>query len=174
MRRRVCRGFVSIDAAPWFTWFSVKPYGSGHFIQGLSVSNNVFKAIDGQLERIEMVDTTFAALDNSRMRNVVFEANTFNGVTQMTVNPVSLQADQASAQAVWTVAAAGYLPFGGWARNVSAIVAEGPITNAAGGRINGVPYVTVEQGAGKQAVTLTWQEAVKGRVHVRLRMDNPN
>lgn len=166
--------FVSIDAAPWFTWFSVKPYGSGHFIQGLSVSNNVFKAIDGIVTRIDGVDTTFAALDNSRMRNVVFEANTFNGVTQMTVNPVSLQADQASAQAVWTVAAAGYLPFGGWARNVSAIIAEGPITNAAGGRINGVPYVTVEQGAGKQAVTLTWQEAVKGRVHVRLRMDNPN
>ncbi|RLL65007.1 glycosyl hydrolase family 28-related protein [Paenirhodobacter hankyongi] len=166
--------FVSIDAAPWFTWFSVKPYGSGHFIQGLSVANNVFKAIDGVVTRIDGVDTTFAALDNSRMRNVVFEANTFNGVTQMTVNPVSVQVDQASAQAVWTVAAGAYLPFGGWARNVGALVAEGPITNAAGGRINGMPYVTVEQGATKQLVTLTWQEAVKGRVHIRLRMDNPN
>lgn len=166
--------FVSSNAAPWFTWFSIKPYGAGHFIHGLTVANNVFKALNGAVDRIEKVDTTFATLDNSRMRNVLIEGNTFNAVNQLCANPVMLQVDQASAQTVWTVNPGPFLPFGAWARNVESLVAEGMITNAGGGRVSSMPFVAVEQGASKQSVTLNWAEAAKGRVHVIVRMDNPN
>ncbi|MCL7463467.1 glycoside hydrolase family 55 protein [Phaeovulum sp. NW3] len=166
--------FVCINVAPWFTWFSVKPYGAGHFIHGLTVGDNVFKALNGTVDRIEKVDTTFAALNNERMRNIRFEGNIFNGVTQFVTNPVMLQVDQASAQTVWTVNPAAYLPFGGWARNVESLVAEGPITNAAGARLTEMPYVNVEQGAARNQVTVHWAQAAKGRLQMKIRMDNPN
>jgi len=166
--------FITIDSAPWVVWFSVKPYGSGHFVHGLNVSGNVFKSLNATIDRIERVDTTFADLDYSRMRNVVFEGNMFNGITQMTVNPVFVQADQATAQTVWTVDAAAYLPFGGWARNVEALLAEGAITTAAGAAVTSMPYVRVEQGTNKDKITINFAEAAKGRMNLKIRMDNPN
>lgn len=164
---------LSLNAAPWFTWLSVKPYGAGHFIQGLSVTNNVFKSINGPVERIETVDATFADLDRSRMRNIVFEGNMFNAVRQITQNPVILEVNQSSAQTVWTVDADGYLPFDGWARNVSGLVAEGQITNRSGGRVSSMPYVDVEQGRNKDQVHINWPETAKGRVQITVRMDTP-
>ena len=65
------------------------------------------------------------------------------------------------------------LPFGGRARNVVAVVAEGAITNGAGAAQFVAPYAQVEQGAGGQFANLKWPSAVKGRVQVTLRVDNP-
>ncbi|RWR29731.1 right-handed parallel beta-helix repeat-containing protein [Sinirhodobacter populi] len=166
--------FVCIRTTSWFTWFSVKPYGAGHFIHGLNVSGNVFRTVDCTIDRIEAVDTTFATLDNERMRNVRFSGNTFNGVNQLTANPVMVEVNQATAQSVWTVAAGAYLPFAGWARNVESVVSEGPITNSAGARVTGMPFVQVEQGTARRNVTLNWPEPAIGRVQMVLRMDNPN
>jgi len=160
--------------ASWFTWIVVKPYGPGHFIQGMSVADNNFRCFNGTVSRIERVDTSLATLDNSRMRNIVFENNTFNAVSQSTVNPVSFEHIQATGATVWTVNASAYLPFAGWARNVEAIVAEGMITGNAGERRSDMPFVNVEQGPAKQQVTLNWASVSKGKVQVRLRMDNPN
>jgi hypothetical protein len=85
-----------------------------------------------------------------------------------------LQVDQASAQTVWTASAGAWLPFGGWARNVESLVAEGPITNTAGARVTSMPYVNVESGTSKSNVLVVWPEAAKGRVQVKVRVDNPN
>lgn len=166
--------FVHINCASWVTWFSVKPYGTGHFVHGLSVTGNVFKSLNGAIDRIEQVDTTFASLDYSRMRNIVFENNMFNAINQITVNPVFVQTTVASAQPVWTVDGAAYLPFGGWARNVEGLVAVGAITDAAGTKVYTMPYVVVEQGTNRDQITLNWPESVKGKVNVVLRMDTPN
>jgi hypothetical protein len=166
--------FTVNDVAPWFRWFVVKPYGAGHYLQGLNLSGNVFKALNGSVDRVEGVDTTFAPLDNSRMRNIWVEANTFTAVTQLCANPVRLQHSQATAATVWSVDGSAYLPFGGWARNVDAIVAEGMITGATGLRISEMPFVQVQQGAAKTLVTLNWAAAAKGTVGVAIRMDNPN
>ncbi len=166
--------FVAMNAANWFTWFSVKPYGDGHFIQGLNISCNVFRAINGTLDRFEKVDTTFADLDRTRFRNILIEGNAFNGVTQFVCNPVFVQVDQATAQTTWTVQPGPYLPFGGYARNVESLVAEGKITNASNARVSTMPYIEVEQGTSQQNVTVNWAEAAKGRVHMRIRCDNPN
>lgn len=166
--------FVCMRAASWFRWLIVKPFGTGHYVQGLNVSGNVFRTIDCTIDRIEGTDTTYASLDKERMRNIVFTNNTFNGVTQMTVNPVVLQVDQSTAQSVWTIEPGDWLPFAGWARNVQGLVAENLISDSSGSRVSTMPYVKVEQGSAKQNVTLHWPEAAKGRVHVTVRMDNPN
>ena len=134
----------------------------------------MFKALSGAVDRVERVDTTFATLDNFRMRNVLVEGNTFTAVTQVSANPVMVQHDQATEALIWTIDAGAYLPFGGWARNVDSVVAEGMITGPAGERRSDMPFVDVEQGASKQQVALNWQNSSKGRVQIRLRMDNPN
>ncbi|MPQ92935.1 glycosyl hydrolase family 28-related protein [Thioclava sp. JE_KL1] len=164
---------VCINVAPWFTWLSIKPYGPGHFIQGLSVTNNVFKSLNGSVDRIEKIDTSFADIDRSRVRNVVFEANMFNAINDISQNPVMVEVNQSTAQSVWTVDASQYLPFGGWARNVQSLIAEGMVRDSSGARIEAMPYVAVEQGAAKNQITVNWPEAAKGRLQVTLRMDNP-
>lgn len=166
--------FLAGSVAPWFSWLVVKPYGAGHFIHGLNVSGNVFKCLNGSVDRVEKADTSLAVLDCGRMRNVTFAGNIFNAVTQIAVNPVTVEHNQGSAAVTWTVASGGYLPFGGWARNVEAVVAEGAIVGAASERRSDMPYVAVEQGPQKSDVTLNWLAASKGRVQVKMRMDNPN
>ncbi|MBC7138001.1 MAG: right-handed parallel beta-helix repeat-containing protein [Defluviimonas sp.] len=166
--------FTANDVAPWFNWLVIKPYGTGHFVQGLTMTGNVFKALNGSITRVEGVDTTFAGLDMARMRNVVVENNTFTAVDQVTASPVYLQHDQATAASTWTVAPGAFMPFGGWARNVESVVAEGMITTASGARVTEMPYVAVEQGSSKQEVRVNWSAACKGRVQIKVRVDNPN
>lgn len=166
--------FTASDVAPWFAFLVVKPYGPGHFLQGVNISGNVFKSLQGSIDRVDTVDTTFATLQYSSMRNVTVEANAFTGVTQPIANPVFLEFSQASAATVWTVSPGPYLPFGGWARNVESLVAEGMITGPANERRTDMPYVEVQQGAAKQNVTVNWAAAAKGKIHLKVRMDNPD
>jgi hypothetical protein len=165
--------FTAKDAASWFNWIIVRPYGAGHFIQGLSVTGNTFKSINGNIDRAESVDTTFADIDYGRSRNIEFSGNTFNGVDQATINPVTLEFDQLSDAVNWTLNSSDYLPFGGWSRVVSSVVAENAITNAGGADVFAMPYVTTNYGAQNNLVQLTWPEACKGRVTMTSRMDNP-
>ncbi|MEC8629580.1 MAG: glycosyl hydrolase family 28-related protein [Pseudomonadota bacterium] len=164
--------FTVNNVAPWFRWFVIKPVGAGHFIQGLNISGNTFKAINGSIDRVEYVDTTYADLDMGRTRNLIMEGNTFNGVSQFVSNPCMLQLDQNSTAGAWTKDFAGYFPFNGRARNVVAVTAEGEITNNSGNRVTAMPYVRVEQGSAKTEVDVVWPEACEGRVQVTARMDN--
>jgi len=165
--------FTANDVAPWFRWLVIKPYGAGHFIQGLNVSGNVFRTLNGNIDRVESVDTTFAGLDYSRMRNVLFAGNSFNGITQNCENPVLVQFDQATAATTWTVTPGAFLPFGGWARNVEGLVAEGVISGPANERRSDFPYVDVQQGTAKNQVNVNWLAPSKGTILLKVRMDNP-
>lgn len=165
--------FTCNDVASWFSWLVIKPYGSGHFIQGLSVSGNTFKSINGNIDRIERLDDSIASLDFGRTRNVVFDGNTFNAVSQATINPVTLEFGQPSAAVNWVLDVSGYLPFGGWSREVTAVVIEGPLKSTAGVDVFTTPYVTTNDGSGNNLVRLTWPQALSGRVHVTARVDRP-
>ncbi len=165
--------FLAIDVASWFSWIVLKPYGPGHFIDGLAVTGNMFHSIAGNVARVDTVDSSFATLDMARARNVIFEGNSFNNVTQRVSNPVTLAFTQGTAQAAWTCEFAGWLPFGGRARVVEGIVAEGMITNAANGRVSEMPYVDLEQGSGGSQVRVNWSTGAKGRVRIVARMDVP-
>ena len=165
--------FIAGDVASWFNWIVIKPFGTGHFIQGLSVTSNTFKSINGNIDRIESVDTSIAALDFGRSRNVLFEGNTFNNVDQVTINLVTLEFVQGSDAVNWSLDPSGYLPFAGWSRNVTSVVTEDAITNGAGADVFGQAYVTTNFGGSNNLVQLTWSQACKGRVIVTTRMDNP-
>ncbi|MBR9650622.1 glycosyl hydrolase family 28-related protein [Thalassovita aquimarina] len=164
--------FQSIGSAPWFRFIVVKPHGTGHFISGLNVTGNIFRSIHGTLNRVDYVDTSYADLDYSRMRNITVQGNMFNAIGQGIANPAVVQHAQNTVAGSWTVDCAGPLPFGGYAQNVQALVTRSKIKNAANVANYDQPYVAVEQGAGRDQVTLHWSEPVSGDVSVTVRMDN--
>ena len=165
--------FTAQNVAPWFSWIVLTPRGPGHFISGLSVTGNVFYARSGDIDRVESIDTSYATLEFNSFRNISFDQNTFNGVTQRAVSPMLIEHTQNTVSDTWAVNSNNLLPFGGRARNVTAVVAEGAITNAAGAAQFVAPYAQVEQGVGGQFANLKWPSPVKGRVQVTLRVDNP-
>jgi Endopolygalacturonase len=165
--------FTANDVASYFSWIVIKPYGPGHFLQGLAVQNNTFKALNGFIERVDRVDTTFADLEYNSTRNVTFEGNTFNGVSQITVNPVSAEYTQSTASTAWVLDPSGYLPFGGWARVVEGLVFRNVLTDASGNAVSAMPYVTVNHGSSNNQIRLTFPQAVKGTVNMIARMDRP-
>ncbi len=165
--------FVATDAASWFSFIVFTPRGDGHFINGLSVQGNTFKAINGFLDRIDRVDTTYADLNYGRMRNIVFEGNTFNGISELTFNPVSLDFTQATASSNWVLDPSEYLPFGGWARTVESIVFNGELTDSSGQTASAMPYVTPNYGANSNQIRLTFPQATRGTVQMSVRMDRP-
>ena len=165
--------FMAMNVAPWFRWLVVTPRGTGHSLNGYIVANNAFRVFGAIIDRIEMVDTSFASLEFNSFRNVVFENNTFNAVSQPTLSPLLVQHTQNTESATWSVDGADYLPFGSWARNVTALVPEGPISNTAGAAQYVLPYAQVEQGAGRNLANLKWPVPVKGLMQVTLRCDNP-
>ncbi len=165
--------FMASNTADWFTWVVVKPYGAGHFLHGLSITGNSFRSVNGSVTRAESVDTTYATLDFGRMRNVVVEGNSFNGVADAFQSPVSLEHQESSDAQIWTVDFARHMPFGGFARNVTAIVPVGPITAGGSGQVHTMPHATPRAGAGQNQVQITWDQPCRGKVMVTARVDNP-
>ncbi len=165
--------FLASHVAPWFNYIVVKPHGSGHFINGMNVSGNIFRIIGGTIDRVEHVDTSFASFDFSRMKNVNWKDNMYNSVGVATVNPLVKTHEQATESDTWQVSGAPQLPFGGWARKVESVVAEGAIRNSANVRRYEMPYVELNEGAEKDEVHVKWEQAVRGTVVVTMRVDTP-
>ncbi len=165
--------FFAMDVGSWFRWIVVAPKGPGHFLNGMSVTGNTFRTVNGTIDRAEKVDTTVAGLDYGRMRNVVFANNTFNGVSQITASPVIVEHVQNTAADTWVVDGGAFMPFGGRARCVPAVVPEGAVTTASNVAQYAAPYALVEQGAGGKFVHLRWPVNVKGRAQVTVRCDTP-
>lgn len=165
--------FLSSDNSPAFRFITISPKGAGHSLNGLSVTNNVFRSTQGEVDRVEWVNTSNGTLNPSSFRNVVFAANSFTGINQETVSPITVQHVQNTPGETWVVDAARFLPFAGRARNVEAIVLEGPVRNGANTIQWAQPYAEVGQGPGQNLVHLKWPNAVKGRAMVTLRCDNP-
>ncbi len=165
--------FFTSDCAAAFSFIVIKPYGPGHFLQGLSVTGNTFKSISGSIDRVERVDTTHADLDYFRTRNVVFEGNTFNAVNAPCYNPVTLEFNQQSDAATWTLNFGDHLPFRGNARTVSSVVTRSDIRTASNARLFAMPTAVINAGADHDYVQLEWPEACRGRVFVTARADKP-
>ena len=166
--------FLASEASPAFRWIIISPKGANQSLVGLTVTGNVFRSSDGGLERVEKVDTSNAMLGTTGFRNVVFANNTFTGIIQETVSPLLIEHVQSTANATWVVDGSDYMPFNGRARNVEAVVLEGPALNASNAVQWVQPYALVEQGTGGQEVHLRWPSAVKGKALVTLRCDNPH
>jgi hypothetical protein len=165
--------FTANDVAPWFNWLVVKPFGPGHFLNGLAVVGNVFRTVNGSITRVERVDTTHADLDWGRARNITFAANSFHGVVEQIRNPLSLEHEQATPSRHWVIDPGSWLPFRGWARTVEALVPEGRIEDANGAAVYETPWAEVEWGDNRRRVRANFGTSVRGRLRAVLRMDNP-
>ena len=163
--------FLSGDVAPWFSYIVIKPYGSGHYLNGLSVTGNKFRSLNGSIDRAERVDTSFSDLDFSRAFNVVYEGNMYHNVTTHSANPLRIRHNQSSASSSWTIRANGKLPFQGYARYVDSVVPQGPLRTGGNSTRYSTPYCDTQLGANDDEIRLRWQEALKGEVQVLLRMD---
>jgi hypothetical protein len=166
--------FTSSDTAASASFIVIKPYGPGHFINGFSMNDNAFRTVNTNIDRVDTVDTTYAALDYSRFRNVIVSANAFNGVNQITQSPVTIQHDQNTESNTWVVDTAGYLPFGARARNLAGLTTENAIRNAANANDYSMPFAETEKGTNGRMINLRWPQAVRGRVQATIRCDNPN
>ena len=165
--------FLASDTTLGFNWLVIKPHGSGHFVHGLAVMGNVFKSLNNKIDRIDRVDTTLADLDYSRMRNIQFQGNMFNGVLTYVANPVDISFSQGTAASRWVVPVNVALPFNGWAKRVESLVATSAIATGAGQRVTEMPWVQAAQGSGRRQVAFNWSVPARGAIAFRVRMDDP-
>jgi len=163
--------FLSGDVAPWFGYIVIKPHGTGHFLNGVMITGNKFRSINGNIDRPDRVDTSFADLDYSRSKHVDFFGNSFHSISFQAMNPLRVEHSENSPAQTWQISPEGELPFEGWARGVDSVVAIGEIRNSANSTVYATPYVKTEQGPDKDEVQLVWPEPVKGKVAVLMRID---
>ncbi|SFS96919.1 Pectate lyase superfamily protein [Sulfitobacter marinus] len=163
--------FLSGEVAPWFSYIVIKPHGSGHVINGLTINDNRFRSLNGWIERVERIDTSFADMDFSRMRNIEMSGNSFHGVSYPVANPVLVEHTQSSRSQNWTVDISQRFPFGGWAIAVDSITMDGPIRNASNAAQFTTPYVLTDQGPNRDLLNLVWNTSVKGSIFLQARMD---
>ncbi|WP_420585082.1 glycosyl hydrolase family 28-related protein [Ruegeria sp.] len=163
--------FYSSEVPSWFSCIVIRPHGGGHFLNGVTITGNKFRSINGNINRAERVDTSFANLNNTAHRNVMFENNTFHGITTPVANPLRLRHVQQSNAQAWSIASSGRLPFGGRARSCDAVTAQAPIRTVFGSIIYAAPYVQLNQGFNGDNINLRWPEAVRGEVSATIRME---
>ena len=164
--------FLSGDVAPWFSYIVVKPHGAGHFLNGVNITGNRFRSINGAIDRVERVDTTFADLDMSRTKNVVMKGNSFHNITVQVENVAEIKHTQNTASNSWLIDCAAKLPFGGETLNVDSIVAQGAIRTTDNSARYDMPFAQQVQGAERDQIRINWPEPVTGTVLVQVRMDN--
>ncbi len=166
--------FVSTGSASWVRFIQIKPYGVGHYINGLNVTGNTFKHINGgTLDRVEGVDDSIAPLNPSLFRNLTWQGNTYNNIDNRAFNPATITLEELTPAQTWTGDFIAHLPFGGKARRVLSVMAENKIKNGSNTGIYTQPYAVTKQGVTGAEIVLHWSEAVKGKVNVTVRADNP-
>lgn len=164
--------FLSGDVSSSFSFLVITPYGSGHYLNGLNVTGNRFRSINGSITRAERVDTSFADLDFTRTRNVRFEGNSFLGITRPVSSPLHVEMQENTAQQTWVVDTGPGLPFAACALSIDAVAVRGGVRNASNQRNYDHPFVRAQQGPDSDQVHVIWSEAVRGKISVLVRMDN--
>lgn len=165
--------FTVNDVAPWFNWIVIKPFGPGHFIHGFSVIGNVFRTLNGNIDRVETVDTTFDDLDYGRTRAIEFRGNSFHGINEEARNPASITHSEATPEQIWIVDSDPVLPFRGRARTIESVVPVDRLTAANGDLVYEAPWVDNEFGTERREFRVVFDTAVSGTIRASVRMDNP-
>ncbi len=164
--------FLSGDVAPWFSYIVVKPHGAGHFLNGVSITGNRFRSLNGFIDRVDRVDSTFAGLNMSRCKNVLMNGNSYLGVTIQPSNPAHVEFSQTTPADAWQIDASDQLPFNGEAVGVDSVIALGAVRNGNNVRQYDMPYVDTSRGSNRDQIQVVWPGAVKGKVQALIRMDN--
>ncbi len=134
------------------------------------MSGNKFRSINGTIDRVDRVDSSFAPLNMAKGKNIRFDGNTFHQIETPAYNPLVVKHDQNTAATAWTVDTDGHLPFGGQARTVESVVATSRLRTSSNQTRWATPYVDLQQGANGDQVRLNWQEALHGDVTLKVSM----
>ena len=165
--------FFATSSAPWMRFISIKPFGDDHFINGLSVTGNLFKKTNGdQLEQVEGVDDSIAALDLDRTADLQFDGNTFQGIVKRTENPCYIRATENTATQTWDVDMSGYTPFGAPVKYGLSVMPDGPVRTSGGVAQFEAPWTQGFQGTNGTSIRIGWSQALMGSVMVTARCDN--
>jgi hypothetical protein len=163
--------YLSGDVAPWFSYFVVKPHGAGHFLNGVTVSGNRFRSINGKIDRAERVDTSFSDLDHSRNREVFFDGNSYHNVTEQAHNPLIVAHTQNNKARTWVVGTSKQLPFEGRCLHVDAVVLSGDLRDTGGFKRYEAPLARGEIGANAEQFSVEWSTEMSGQIRATVRMD---
>ena len=163
--------FLCGDTADWFSYIVLKPYGTGHFISGLDITGNTFRAVNGKIDRVEKVDTSFSDIDYSKLHDIHVAGNSFHNIKTHVSNPVIKHHRQNSLNSTWRLTFDGALPFKGHARVVTSAVVTGTLKNGANVTRYTSPSVQTSRGAKKDELELKWDERLVGTVTVTARID---
>ncbi|MFL4468871.1 glycosyl hydrolase family 28-related protein [Tateyamaria armeniaca] len=163
--------FLASDVADWFSYLVVKPHGSGHFLNGVSVTGNRFRCINGSMTRAERVDTSFSDLNHDRNRSVYFEGNSYHNVQEQASNPLLVAHDQNTNAKIWTISTNKQLPFESYCQFVDSVALTGDIRNTSNARVFENPVGKGRIGANEDQFTLEFASTVRGQVRATVRMD---
>ncbi|MEX0329613.1 MAG: glycosyl hydrolase family 28-related protein [Ruegeria sp.] len=163
--------FYASDVATGFGYIVIRPYGSGHFVNGLTVTGNKFRVNVGTISRVDRVDTSFATLNPDRFAGLNFASNTFHGITTACENPLRVTYSRSSRSSSWSIGTSSRLPFGGRTRGCDSVVALAPLRTALSTTRYTAPYVELKQGSSQNAIRLRWPESLSGQVSVIVRAD---
>ncbi|MEX0277698.1 MAG: glycosyl hydrolase family 28-related protein [Ruegeria sp.] len=163
--------FYASDVATGFGYIVIRPYGSGHFVNGLTVTGNKFRVNAGTISRVDRVDTSFATLNPDRFAGLNFASNTFHGITTACENPLRVTYSRSSRSSSWSIGTSSRLPFGGRTRGCDSVVALAPLRTALSTTRYTAPYVELKQGSSQNAIRLRWPESLSGQVSVIVRAD---
>ena len=165
--------FTTNALAHWITFLQIAPYGEAHVLDGMSVVGNVFRSVNGQINRVEMLDTQCGELALDHLKAVSFSANTFHGVRDPATNPANLVHDQRDPATKWVAQTQPNLPFDGLAKWVESASAVGPQTDEKGEDVYAPLRFAPKKGADGRHVHFTWPKPLSGRVRYQVRMDDP-
>ncbi|MEM6372519.1 MAG: glycosyl hydrolase family 28-related protein [Pseudomonadota bacterium] len=163
--------FLASDTADWFSYFVVKPHGSGHFLNGLTVRGNRFRSINGRMTRAERVDTSFSDLDHERNRSVFFDGNSYHNIDEAAQNPLVVAHDQNTNAKIWTIGTDKRLPFESYCQFVDSVALVGDIRNTSNARVFENPVGKGRIGPNDDEFTLEFASTVRGQIRATVRMD---
>lgn len=164
--------FFASNASPAMAFLVIKPYGPGHYINGMTVADNLFKETNGpELLAVEAVDASVADLDLSRANDLLFTGNTFHGIVKRTENPVARRAVENTQAQVWDIDLSDVLPFGCEAVAALSVLPDGAVRDAGNAAIFTMPYAEPRRGPNRQTIELNWSVPVRGAVYLTARCD---
>lgn len=164
--------FTANGIASWANFILIRPHGPGHYINGLSICDNVFKHLNGgALDSVEDVDDSIAPLNGNRTANFLMQGNVYHGITKNSQNPVTVKATENSDLDIWEIDLRDWLPFGGEARTAVSVLPDGAIRNASNVAVFDPPYATTRHGVGRGSIRLNWSQPVHGAVQLTARCD---
>ena len=149
----------------------VKPHGAGHFLNGITVTGNRFRSINGSIDRAERVDTSFADLDHNRNRAVWYKGNSYHNVSEHAENPLLVEHSQGTNARTWTIGTSNKLPFEGYCQFVDSVVLTGDLRNNSHQRRYEAPVGRGRIGSNEDEFSLEVSEDMRGSIRATVRMD---